>query len=293
MNRVRVACFTLLFFAHLSHAANDAYIAEIEKWRQDFDVDVRKDGWLTGVGNFEIPPGTSTLGSGRDSTMRLPAVHSPESIGKLVRRGDVVTFIASRGIQATLDGHPLSKPTILSMKTGVGRVQVGSIKFRVRPFADAVYLFVEDMENPDIAAFAGSEWFPIDDAYRVTATFVPYEAPAETRVPLTHIEWTRPMTSTGDVVFTLADQKVRLKTFTDEEGLFIMFSDLTNGHDTYGGGRFVYAPLPKDGSTIIDFNKAFNPYCSLSKYVYCPIPPAENRLDYRLAAGEQFHGHEN
>jgi uncharacterized protein (DUF1684 family) len=112
--------------------------------------------------------------------------------------------------------------------------------------------------------------------------------PEETRVPLTHIEWKQPMTSTGDVVFTLGGQKIRLKSFVDGDNLFIMFSDLTNGQDTYGGGRFIYAPLPKDGATTVDFNKSFNPYCSLNQYVNCPIPPPENRVDYRVAAGEQF-----
>lgn len=100
------------------------------------------------------------------------------------------------------------------------------------------------------------------------------------------------MTSTGDVVFTLGGQSIRLKSFIDGDNLFIMFTDPTNGKDTYGGGRFIYAPLPKDGTTIVDFNKAFTPYCSVNMYVYCPIPPAENRLDLRVAAGEQFQGHE-
>jgi uncharacterized protein (DUF1684 family) len=292
MNVVRFGWVTMLLVAHLSSAADEAYTAEIQKWRQDFDADVRNGDWLTGIGNFEIPLGTSTLGSSQNSTMRLPPLHVAKSIGKLIRRGDVVKFIPSRGIHAKIDGHATSKPTILSMKSGVGRVQVGSIKFRVRPYADGLYLFVDDLKNPSVDEFAGNKWFPIDESYRVSATFIPYERPAETRVPLTHIEWKKPMTSTGDVVFTLGDQNIRLKTFIDGDDLFIMFSDLTNGQDTYGGGRFIDAPLPKDGTTTVDFNKAFNPYCSLNQYVYCPIPPPENRVDYRVAAGEQFQSHE-
>ncbi len=278
----------LLSVAHLSSAGDEAYTAEIQKWRQDFDADVRNGNWLTGIGNFEIPLGTSTLGSSQKSTMRLPPLHAANSIGRLIRHGDVVKFFPSRGIHANIDGHATSTPTILSMKSGVGKVQVGSIEFRVRPYADGIYLFVEDLKNPSINRFAGNKWFPIDDSYRVSATFVPYEKPEETRVPLTHIEWKQPMTSTGDVVFTLGGQKIRLKSFVDGDNLFIMFSDLTNGQDTYGGGRFIYAPLPKDGATTVDFNKSFNPYCSLNQYVNCPIPPPENRVDYRVAAGEQF-----
>jgi uncharacterized protein (DUF1684 family) len=289
---VRFRWVTLLLVANPASATDEAYTAEILQWRQNFDADVRNGRWLTGIGNFEIPLGTSTLGSNPKSTMRLPPVHATKSIGKVMRRGDVVTFSPSRGVRATIDGHTISKPQILSMKSGVGRVRVGSIEFRVRPYADAFYVFVDDLENPAVAEFTGNKWYPIDDSYRVSAKFVPYEKPAETRIPLTHIEWKQPMTSTGDVVFTLGGQSIRLKSFIDGDNLFIMFTDQTNGQDTYGGGRFIYAPLPKDGTTTVDFNKAFNPYCSVNQYVYCPIPPPENRLDYRVAAGERFQGHE-
>jgi uncharacterized protein (DUF1684 family) len=292
VNVIRFGWVTLLLVANLASAADEAYAAEILQWRKNFDADVRNGGWLTGIGNFEISLGTSTLGSGPRSTMRLPPLHAAKSIGKLIRHGNIVTFGPSRGIRAQIDGHAISKPQILSMNSGVGRVRVGSIEFRVRPFADRLYVFVDDLENPAVVAFAGNQWFPIDDSYRVSAKFVPYDKPAETRIPLTHIEWKQPMTSTGDVVFTLGGQNVRLKSFVDGDKLFIMFTDPTNGQDTYGGGRFIYAPLPKDGATTVDFNKAFNPYCSVNQYVYCPIPPAENRLDYRVAAGEQFQGHE-
>ena len=292
MNVFRFGWVTLLLVSNLARATDEAYTGEILQWRQNFDADVRNGRWLTGIGNFEIPRGTSTLGSNPKSTMRLPPLHAPKSIGKLIRDGNVVTFSPSRGIRVEIDSHTTSKPQILSMQSGVGRVRVGSIEFRVRPYADGFYLFVDDLENPAVAAFSGNKWYPVDDVYRVSAKFVPYEKPAEIRIPLTNIEWKQPMTSTGDVVFMRGGQSIRLKSFIDGDNLFIMFTDLTNGQDTYGGGRFIYAPLPQDGTTTVDFNKAFNPYCSVNQYVYCPIPPPENRLDYRVDAGERFQGHE-
>jgi len=289
---MRFGWLSLLLIAKLANAADVAYTAEILKWRRDFDADVRNGGWLTGIGNFEIPPGTSTLGSSPMSTMRLAPVHAAKSIGKIIRRGEVVTFSPSPGIRANIDGHPILHPQILSMQSGVGKVRVGGIEFRVRPFADAIYVFVDDLENPAVAGFAGNKWFPVDDSYCISAKFVPYEKPTETRVPMTHLEWRKPMSSTGDVVFSYGGQTFRLKSFVDGDALFIMFSDLTNDRETYGGGRFLEAPLPKDGATTVDFNKAFNPYCTLNQYVYCPIPPPENRLAFRVAAGEQFQGHQ-
>ena len=90
MNVVRFGWVTLLLVASISSATDEAYTAEILQWRQNFDADVRNGRWLTGIGNFEIPPGTSTLGSSPKSTMRLPPLHAAKSIGKLIGRGNVV-----------------------------------------------------------------------------------------------------------------------------------------------------------------------------------------------------------
>jgi uncharacterized protein len=239
VNVLRFGWVTLLLVASAANAADVAYTAEIHKWRQDFDADVRNGGWLTGIGNFEIPPGSSTLGSSPTSSIRLAPVHAAKSIGKLVRRGDVVTFSPFPGIHASIDSRTISHPHILSMQSDIGKVRVGSIEFRVRHFAEAIYVFVDDLENPAVAEFAGNKWFAIDDSYRISAKFVPYGKPAETRVPMTHIGWKKPMTSTGDVVFSYGGQSYRLKSFIDDDNLFIMFSDLTNGRETYGGGRFI------------------------------------------------------
>ncbi len=109
---------------------------------------------------------------------------------------------------------------------------------------------------------------------------------------MTHVESKTLMTSTGEVTFQLAGQTVRLKSFLDDSELFLMFEDSSNGKQTYGGGRFLHAPLPTNGVTALDFNKAFNPYCSLNPYVMCPIPTPENRLDIRVAAGETYTARE-
>ena len=67
---------------------------------------------------------------------------------------------------------------------------------------------------------------------------------------------------------------MKLKTFILGDELFLIFQDATNGVETYGGGRFLSAPLPENGLTTLDFNKAFNPYCAFNPYVLCPITPA-------------------
>ncbi|HMR19962.1 MAG TPA: peptide deformylase [Sphingobacterium sp.] len=78
--------------------------------------------------------------------------------------------------------------------------------------------------------------------------------------------------------------------------LFVPFKDHTNGQDTYEGGRYVEldATTIQNGKTVIDFNKAYNPYCAYSNGYRCPIPPSENHLETAIFAGEQkYNGPKN
>jgi uncharacterized protein (DUF1684 family) len=72
----------------------------------------------------------------------------------------------------------------------------------------------------------------------------------------------------------------------------VIFGDRTNGRETYGAGRFLYASPPVDGKTVLDFNKAYNPPCVFTPYATCPLPPAQNKLPIEIAAGEKrYAGH--
>lgn len=69
------------------------------------------------------------------------------------------------------------------------------------------------------------------------------------------------------------------------ELLFLPYSDLTNGKETYGGGRYIDLE-PQDGSVWeLDFNKSYNPFCAYNAKYSCPIPPSENHLDTQIKAG--------
>lgn len=72
-----------------------------------------------------------------------------------------------------------------------------------------------------------------------------------------------------------------------EKHLFIPFNDLTNGSLTYGGGRYLDITETGADTLIIDFNKAYNPYCAYNHKYSCPIPPESNNLDLEIKAGEK------
>ncbi len=71
--------------------------------------------------------------------------------------------------------------------------------------------------------------------------------------------------------------------------LFLPFKDATNGRETYGGGRYIDLRMGdiKEGKTVIDFNKAYNPSCAYSDGYACPIPPRDNHLAVAVEAGEK------
>ena len=75
--------------------------------------------------------------------------------------------------------------------------------------------------------------------------------------------------------------------------LFIPFTDLTTGEETYGGGRYIDIEVPEDDATsvILDFNQCYNPYCAYGDGFSCPIPPKDNFLDLKIEAGEKDYKH--
>lgn len=78
--------------------------------------------------------------------------------------------------------------------------------------------------------------------------------------------------------------------------LFVPFTDSTNGGETYESGRYIDLRLSdiKNNHILLDFNKAYNPYCAYVKNVFnCPLPPAENHLPLLIIAGEKKYKKED
>lgn len=76
----------------------------------------------------------------------------------------------------------------------------------------------------------------------------------------------------------------------DKEQLFVPFTDKTNGFETYGGGRYLDVPFEEGDKTVmLDFNRAYSPFCAFNPDFVCPVPPKENRLDIAIPAGEKTY----
>jgi uncharacterized protein (DUF1684 family) len=74
----------------------------------------------------------------------------------------------------------------------------------------------------------------------------------------------------------------------DDDRLFVPFSDLTSGAESYAAGRFMDLDRTGTGIYEVDFNRAYHPYCYYNPTWECPLPPVENRLKVPIRAGERM-----
>jgi uncharacterized protein (DUF1684 family) len=161
--------------------------------------------------------------------------------------------------------------------------------------------FSDPAESPlsaaERAAFKSLPFYPVVYQYCVVAklvrdsTALPFAMPTSTsRLPMYR--------KYGELRFELNGQPQRLTVYQSlallqkpgfADYLFLPFTDLTNGHGSYGGGRYIDLRIPPAGTALItlDFNCAYNPSCAYNHAYSCSIPPAENRLAVAIPAEVQ------
>jgi uncharacterized protein len=151
---------------------------------------------------------------------------------------------------------------------------------------DRTGIRVKDNDSPERKRFAGLSWYSVDPAWRIRAKFTAWDAPHTIAFTNT-IGQKENEPSPGYVTFTKGGREYRLEPTLEDGTLFFVFRDRTSGKTTYGASRFLYAEAAKDGIVYLDFNRAENPPCAFTAYATCPLPPAQNRLDLAVEAGEQ------
>ncbi|MDO6598371.1 DUF1684 domain-containing protein [Oceanihabitans sp. 2_MG-2023] len=149
------------------------------------------------------------------------------------------------------------------------------------------------LKAKDRKTFRTLDFFKFDSTFVVSATLK--------RTP--DSKWFKMKTTTnrvskervfGVLSFPLNGKTYQLKVYQGqdlmqkegfEDYLFLPFLDTTNGDTTYGGGRYIDLRIPKDDYLVIDFNKAYNPYCAYNEKYSCPIVPRDNYVDENIEAG--------
>lgn len=271
-------------------AADATYAQDVEQWRLKRQERLKaEDGWLSVVGLHWLKEGSQTIGSAPGSGIPLPA-SAPARLGVITLTGGKVTAWFEPDTNPQMAGQVVSRTELRPDVSGQADVvTLGSVRFQVIQRGDRLGVRVRDAESPRRKAFGGTEWYPVQDRYRVVARFVPYSPPKP--IPIANIiGQVNPLPSPGAAVFTLDGREIRLDTVLEEPDatqLFVLFKDATAPRETYGSGRYLYAEMPKDGKIVLDFNKAYSPPCAFTDFATCPLPPTQNRLDVRIVAGEK------
>jgi uncharacterized protein (DUF1684 family) len=100
----------------------------------------------------------------------------------------------------------------------------------------------------------------------------------------------------GEFRFKIGDKEYKLQAYKSnpqENRLFVPFRDETSGKETYGAGRYIdlnnEEHYTAEGKWILDFNKAYNPWCAYSESYACPFVDPENWLEAPVPASEKAY----
>jgi len=142
--------------------------------------------------------------------------------------------------------------------------------------------------------FKGHDFYPADEAYRVTARF---EATPDSKpFPLgTSKGRTHLYRRLGILHFELDGEFYTLEAYLRQQSfsmrsqkvyVFLPVVDATTGDETYGAGRYLhYEGIPEGTEWVIDFNKLYNPTCAYNDRFDCPKVPEPNHLPIAIKAG--------
>lgn len=290
-----LAAMATVALAPRAAAADETYRDSIRRWRERREERLRADGgWLSVVGLVWLKEGENRLGTGASCDIVLPPGSARPVAGVVELRQGQTSVRLEPGSSGSVNGKPVAGALPLRAdSTGQPDVlELGRLSLHVIERGGRYGVRLKDRESPGRKAFSGLKWFEIDERYRVVARFVKHGEMKPLKVPNVLGESTT-MPSPGYAEFTLGGKSLRLDGVLEEPGaeeLFFILKDETSGRETYGGGRFLYSELPKEGKVILDFNKAYSPPCAFTAYATCPLPPPQNRLAVRVEAGERTYG---
>lgn len=264
-----------------------AYATELEQQRQARAAALLADrSWLTLAGLYWLHTGKNAFGAQATNAIVLPGADLPDVAGLLDFDGETVLLEAAPDVTVTVNGVPATRQLLAHDLTATpDYLTIGPVTLVVIRRGQRYGIRLWDQRSPARQHFTGLRWYPIDPEYQVEATFVPYEPPKVIRYANVLGDMME-SSSPGRIRFEWDDEEYFLDAESRGEHLFFNFRDTTNGDTTYPSGRFLYTAGPREGKVILDFNQATNPFCAYTDFATCPLPPPQNRLPFRVEAGE-------
>lgn len=270
-----------------------AYVASIDAWHQRRIQSLKsEEGWLNLAGLYWLKPGENTFGSDTQSDLIFPR-KAPSRMGVLTLEGGVVKVKIGAEQGVTIAGKAVVEQVVFGHEDAPAPVLAWqSLRWFVIKRGDRYAIRLRDLDSELVRDFPGIERYPVDTRWRIEGVA---EAPFPPQtVTITDVVGTTSQQNVAAyLVFRVGEQTYKLAATDSGKQYFVVFGDTTNGHDTYGSGRFLYVEKPSPGSNkvLVDFNKATNPPCAFTAYATCPLPPKQNFLPVGIPAGEKNFGH--
>src|SRR5678815_348008 len=220
--RFSILLGTFVFFVSLALAQTD-YVKSIEKWRSDEERDLKKeDGWLTLAGLFWLKDGVNTVGVGSDFDVRLTSNFKGGKFGEITFKEGVATLKVEEGVEAQGDDKIVTNIQLVSDEEGKPtKVRTGTQTLYMIKREDRYGIRLKDSNSKERMNFKGSNWFPVDETYKVKAQFEASPEAKEVMVPNVMGGFFK-MKSPGMLKFNLKGKDCTLQPVEDDDGtLFI------------------------------------------------------------------------
>ncbi|OOG73750.1 DUF1684 domain-containing protein [Algoriphagus sp. A40] len=264
-----------------------------EQWKADRKAELLgENGWVNLIGLLWIDQENNFLNQVSEDSLSISNKAGKKNIGSFHLVGDSVWFHFNPKVVKK------SKPELLpkTLQFPVENYSQGGVyfhrwKWSVIKRGENFAVRLRDLEHPALEDFKEIPVYDFAQNWSIPAFFEPkFNQTIDIPNVLGQIvEWK----VMGILKFEVDGVKQEVIAFEDGGKLFVIFADVTSGKETYPTGRYLHVNYPdRSGNTTIDFNFSYNPPCAFTAFATCPIPPKENRLNFKVEAGEKVpEGH--
>jgi uncharacterized protein (DUF1684 family) len=273
-----------------SETALATYKEELRLWDQRrVEILSGPNGWLNVRGLFWLKEGINSFGSGKENDFVFPEGKIAAKAGFFIVKDTVVTMQLLPGVEVkskdmVVKSLVIFHPDSARQKT----LETGSLQWFVIKRSDKLGVRLRDFETEKLNSFKGIERYEADLKWWVKAKLS--VKPGKKIDMMNVLGQLNRNPVKGTLTFSVADKDYTLDAIDEDGKLFIIFGDLTNGSETYGSGRYLYAAMPESGDEVdLDFNHAINPPCAFTEFATCLLPPKQNILPFKVEAGEKAY----
>jgi uncharacterized protein len=270
---------------------NKEYEEQIQTWQaKKYDDLVKENGWLALVGLHWLKEGRNLIGSNPLCEVQLPD-SAPTFLGVIEKKGKAIRFQGAEGVPVEINGKPAAKTHLKSNQDAhPSFITWNRISMVLHEHAGRYAIRVWDNSRDERHLLPPRKWFPVNKHFRFNGRYTAFPEPKISGQPDSFGESVEDRLD-GTLSFTYEGSKYKLDvTKVKDDKLFLKFTDLTSGRESYPPSRYLYTEPVKDGKVVLDFNYSYSPPCAFTPYATCLFAPAQNHLPFRVEAGEIYKG---